>query len=228
MYCIFSRLIVTALPWCLWLQPLKAFIMFHQYLFSSLTCLSTLLCNPFICLLPKGVIKVVYALLSPFVMQWLKCLFLTFLGECRHAIWVPCPARWADLRQHVWCHRQIWDWTGPPSVSTIKLYACIYVAFCLPLPCRIHGRIPVFPNGLYSLHELFQIELDPFSPQIRFGISNDFTEAMTEGNSMRLECNRLKRHIFQILANQLSVYFWSWNTLLEAYDLFSLNILRHA
>ncbi len=33
------------------------------------------------------------------------------------------------------------------------------------------------------------------------------TEAMTEGNSMRLECNRLKRHIFQFLANQLSVYF---------------------
>lgn len=59
--------------------------MFHQYLCSHLTCLSMLICNPFICLLPKGVIKMIHALLSPFVVQWLKylCLFVLFVR------WMP-------------------------------------------------------------------------------------------------------------------------------------------
>lgn len=42
------------------------------------------------------------------------------------------------------------------------------------------------PEWFYSLHELFQIESDPFPQQIWFGISNSFTEGMTEGDSIRL------------------------------------------
>lgn len=87
-------------------------------------------------------------------------------------------------------------------MSTIKLYAWISLAFCPPLPCRIHGHIPVFPNGRYCLHELFQIELDPQSLKIWFGISNVFTGGMTKGT--KLVCNTLKGHVFQILADQLS------------------------
>lgn len=70
-----------------------------------------------------------------------------FSGECRHAIWVPCPARWADVRQHLGCHGQVRVRTGPPSVSTIQFHAGNCAISENPRACSSIPEWPSFSSG---------------------------------------------------------------------------------
>lgn len=65
------------------------------------------------------------------------------------------------------------------------LCMCLCLSFFSSTPMNSWACSSI-PQWFYSLHELFQIESDPFSQQTWFGISNSFTEGMTEGDSIRL------------------------------------------
>lgn len=92
------------------------------------------------------------------------------LGGCRHAIWVPCPARWAELQQNVGHHRQIRDWTGAASVSTassgpqrpqglfprvLPFFPPLSVGRWIQNPCNLNDCFALFMNNFQKKCDFF-------------------------------------------------------------------------
>lgn len=150
MHCIFSRPIVTALPLCLSLQPLEAFIMFHQYLFSSLTCLP---CCSTIPLSYVSYPKVSSWIISVMILMYLS-LLLRWMPSC-HLGALPCEMGGRTIACLMSRTNMRLDRSSERKYHK-DLCMCLCLFFFLPLPW-IRGHVPVFPNGFILFMNYFKL-----------------------------------------------------------------------
>ena len=102
--------------------------------------------------------------LSSAMIEMSSSLFLRWMTSC-HLVALPCERGVCTIAYLMSRTSMRLDRSSErKSHEALCMYLC---CLFLPLPCRIHGLLPVLPTGSYILFmNHFKIELEPFPLQI--------------------------------------------------------------